>query len=359
MKTIRIAGLGIFILSVLIFISTLFLGSFSLSENAIQKTFKGKNPKTIENFVKIAQQEGILNAEISNPMSFIEEKISPLIEKYNAKTTADIAKEKGLSSQEIDLIIANSTKNNQVNYSKSILENIFKTQPEKITIVDNATNWMYSDSKKYDKIEDFKMDFILKIEDINKTNASELLIYDNKYIQYDIAKASSAMDAMIMDFEQKKMFTFLTNEGKKTLMAIGLKTDATEKYVEEENQKIKITKTSQTKTIADYKCDGYLLENGKDKENMLMWISQNNVGEMAKLARKMSTGFSSMNGKSNAINYMAYNAHPEFVKIAEQGRMVLGFSVKGENGEETEMEFEDIKPNDKFLFATSAYKSMF
>lgn len=175
----------------------------------------------------------------------------------------------------------------------------------------------------------------------------------------DMAKASSDMDAMIMDFEQKKMFTFLTNEGKKTLMAIGLKTDATEKYVEEENQKIKITKTSQTKTIAGYKCDGYLLENGKDKENMLMWISQNNVGEMAKLARKMSTGFSSMNGKSNSKNYMAYNAHPEFVKIAEQGRMVLGFSVKGENGEETEMEFEDIKPNDKFLFATSAYKSMF
>ncbi len=175
----------------------------------------------------------------------------------------------------------------------------------------------------------------------------------------DMAKASSAIEAMVMDFGQKKMFTFMNNEGKKTLMAIGFKEDEMEKYVEKENQNIKITKTAQTKTIAGYRCDGYLLENGKEKENMLMWISQNRVGEMAKMARNMSKGVSSMNGKSNSKNYMAYNAHPELTKIAEQGRMVLGFSAKGEKGEETEMEFEDIKPNDKFVFATSEYKSMF
>jgi len=64
----------------------------------------------------------------------------------------------------------------------------------------------------------------------------------------DMAKASSAMDAMVMDFEQKKMFTFMNNEGKKTLMAIGFKADEMEKYVEKENQNIKITKTAQTKT---------------------------------------------------------------------------------------------------------------
>ena len=74
MKTIRIAGLGIFVLSVLIFISTLFLGSYSLSEKAIEKTFKGKNPEIIKNFSKIAQEEGILNTEFSSPYTFIENK---------------------------------------------------------------------------------------------------------------------------------------------------------------------------------------------------------------------------------------------------------------------------------------------
>ena len=175
----------------------------------------------------------------------------------------------------------------------------------------------------------------------------------------DMAKASSAMDAIVMDFDQKKMFTLMNNDGKKSLMAIGFKGDALEKYVEEENEKIKVTKTGQTKTIVGYKCDGYLIESGKEKDNVLMWVSQNKVGEMAKLAKKMSAGSSPFGGKSSSKNYMAYNAHPELVKIAEQGRMVLGYSIKGEKGEETEMEFEEIKPSDKFTLSTSEYKSMF
>ena len=56
---------------------------------------------------------------------------------------------------------------------------------------------------------------------------------------------------------------------------------------------------------------------------------------------------------------MAYNAHPELVKIAEQGRMVLGYTVKSDKGDTTEMEFEEIKPNDKSSFGTGDYKSMF
>ena len=132
MKKIRIAGLGIFITSVLIFIATLFLGGFNLSDSAIEKTLNGKNPKIIQDFKAIAQQENVLNADIGNPFEFIDNKIVPLIEKYNAKTTAEIAAKKGLSSNEIALILADATKGNTVNYSKSILENIFKTQPEKI-----------------------------------------------------------------------------------------------------------------------------------------------------------------------------------------------------------------------------------
>ena len=206
MKTIRIAGLGFFVLSVLIFISALFLGSYSLSEKAIEKTFKGKNPEIIKNFAEIAKEEGVLNSEFSNPYTFIENKIAPLIVKYNEKTTADIASKIGLSEKEIETIISESTKNNSVNYNKLLLETIFKTQPEKIAIVDQATNWMYSPAKKYDKTEDFKNDFKNKIGDINKTNASEFLIFDNKYVRYDISKSSSIG---IID-DNKWLFLLLT-----------------------------------------------------------------------------------------------------------------------------------------------------
>jgi ferredoxin-type protein NapH len=205
MKLIRILGLGIFITAILVFIATLFIGNFQLSDAAIQKAFAGKETTVIQNFSKLAQENGVLNSVSNNPVSFINS-ISSLIEKYNEKTTNDIALKKGLTAIEIESILKDATANNQVNYSKAILEAIFKTQPEKTAIVDNATNWMYTASKKYDKIDDFKNDFNNKIGDINKANASEFIVYDNKYIRYDITKASS----IGMVANNKGLFLFLT-----------------------------------------------------------------------------------------------------------------------------------------------------
>jgi ferredoxin-type protein NapH len=205
MKLIRILGLGIFITAILVFIATLFIGNFQLSDAAIQKAFAGKETTVIQNFSKLAQENGVLNSVSNNPVSFINS-ISSLIEKYNEKTTNDIALKKGLTAIEIESILKDATANNQVNYSKAILEAIFKTQPEKTAIVDEATNWMYTASKKYDKIDDFKNDFNNKIGDINKANASEFIVYDNKYIRYDITKASS----IGMVANNKGLFLFLT-----------------------------------------------------------------------------------------------------------------------------------------------------
>jgi ferredoxin-type protein NapH len=205
MKLIRILGLGIFITAILVFIATLFIGNFQLSDAAIQKAFAGKETTVIQNFSKLAQENGVLNSVSNNPVSFINS-ISSLIEKYNEKTTNDIALKKGLTAIEIESILKDATANNQVNYSKAILEAIFKTQPEKTAIVDNATNWMYTASKKYDKIDDFKNDFNNKIGDINKNNAQQFLLYDNKYVRYDITKASSI--GVVAD--NKGLFLFLT-----------------------------------------------------------------------------------------------------------------------------------------------------
>ena len=205
MKFFRFFGLFIFVCSVILFIGTLFIGNFQLSENAVKKVMVGKETVMAENFSKIASENRILNKVYSNPISFINS-ISLIIEKYNQKTIDQVAQQKGLTNTEISSVLQLSTNNNQVNYSKSILENIFKTQPEKIKLVDEATSWMYSSSKKYDKTEDFKTDFNTKIADINKANAQHLLLYDSKYFRYDIAKAASV--GVVSD--HKVLFLFLT-----------------------------------------------------------------------------------------------------------------------------------------------------
>jgi Domain of unknown function (DUF4412) len=173
----------------------------------------------------------------------------------------------------------------------------------------------------------------------------------------DMAKASQVMDAVVMDFQQNKIFSFSNNDGQKMVMGIGIREDAMEQYVEKENEKIKVTKTSETKTIAGYLCNGYTVENEKDK--ITMWVSQNSVGNFAKMSQKMSQS-SSFGGKNaSSKNYMAYNAHPEFVKMANEGRVILGYSAQGNKGEQIDMEVEEVNPNDANTFSTEGYKSMF
>lgn len=166
------------------------------------------------------------------------------------------------------------------------------------------------------------------------------------------------MEMFVMDFEQNKFFTFTNNEGTKNVMAIGYKPDKLEQYATENEEQIKITKTSETKTIAGYKCDGYRIEDQESKDQVLMWISQSRVGDFAKMGQKMG-GNAGMTGKGASKNYMAYTAHPELAKIMAQGRAVLGYSIRSEKGDQTDMEVEEIKVSDKFTFDTAAYKSMF
>lgn len=174
----------------------------------------------------------------------------------------------------------------------------------------------------------------------------------------DMQKSQATIEMFLMDFEQNKFFTFTNNEGTKNVMAIGYKPDKLEQYATENDEKIKITKTTETKTIAGYKCEGYRIEDQESKDQVLMWISQNKVGDFAKMGQKMG-GNAGMTGKGNSKNYMAYTAHPELAKIMAQGRAVLGYSIRSEKGDQTDMEVEEIKVNDKFTFDTAPYKSMF
>jgi hypothetical protein len=175
----------------------------------------------------------------------------------------------------------------------------------------------------------------------------------------DLEKSQSTMDMFLMDFEQNKFFTFTNNDGTKNVMAIGFKPDKFEQYVTQEEDQIKITKTGETKTIVGYKCDGYKIEDKESKDQVLMWISQNRVGDFAKMGQKMGMNSGGMMGKSASKNYMSYSQHSELNKIISQGRAVLGYSIRSEKGDQTDMEVEEIKANDVLKFDTSTYKSLF
>ena len=205
LKTLRFIGLVVFVASVFIFIATLCIGSYSLTENVIKEKFSVKPERVIATFTNVAKEREILNKEIENPFSFNNE-ITALLETYNTKITSDIETEKGLSKAEINQIFSKSIIDNKVNYSKTVLESVFQNNSDKVRLVDEATNWMYSSAKEYEKVTDFKNDFNNKIADINRNNAQEFLLDDNKYTKFDIAKSSITGSLK----ENKILYLFLT-----------------------------------------------------------------------------------------------------------------------------------------------------
>ncbi len=180
----------------------------------------------------------------------------------------------------------------------------------------------------------------------------------NKFLSSDdpdMAKATASMEGIIFDFGQKKVFTFMNDKGNKSMMAIGFGGEALKEHAAKENAKMEITKTSETRTIAGHVCEGYRLKN--EGEEMMLWISRDRIPQMASVASKMGYG-SSYGNKNPSKNYMTYGANPELVKIAGEGRMVMGYSARSAKGEESTMELEEINANDKNTFETSGYKSM-
>lgn len=175
----------------------------------------------------------------------------------------------------------------------------------------------------------------------------------------DVKKGMNSMDFMILDIGNAKMFNFMNNDGNKMVMGIGMRPDKLTEMVEKENDKISVTKTSETKNILGYECEGYSIKSDKDKSDVIMWVSKKKVEPLANLGEQMGKAFAGGSFGGKQTNYYAYNAHPELAKIAKEGRGILGYTSKTPKGEVVEMELTDVKPNDSYSFKASDYKSMF
>ncbi|QHI37048.1 Putative electron transport protein YccM [Kordia antarctica] len=203
MKFIRIAGLYIFIGSVLLFIATLFMGNYTLSQTSIEKTFDGKDAKVTETFIAVAKENGVLDKTYNDQFSFIND-VKGLFDKHNEKITQAVAEEKGITSTQTKKIINDATQGGSVSYTKDVLEkNLAEAE---VTSLDKATNWMYSPKKTYDSAEAFQKDLKTKISEINKNKAKDFLLYDNKYARFNITERAAT--GIIAD--NKALFLFLT-----------------------------------------------------------------------------------------------------------------------------------------------------
>lgn len=192
---------------------------------------------------------------------------------------------------------------------------------------------------------------------------NEHALFANKIINSsnpDMKKAMEMMELTIFDIPNAKAYNFMNTNGRKMVMAMNFNDNQLTDKLEEENSKIEVTKTNETKVIMGQKCDGYKLKYDKEKLDMIMWVSQNPVPELSNLGKEFVTAMGNITkaNKSNKTNYMSYNLHPELLKLAKEGKATLGFTSINNKGEKTEMEVIESNANAPFTFKASDYQSM-
>jgi hypothetical protein len=137
----------------------------------------------------------------------------------------------------------------------------------------------------------FSASYVMKIHSSSKdVNSDMRLKYyftkDGNYIGTKILGGSdpnmksstNAMEAIIKDFDNNSLYTFMNTDGKKSMMALGLNslgTNMTNETINTNVENSSFTKTSDTKNIAGYTCDGFILKKGDDESKI--WISRSRV----------------------------------------------------------------------------------
>ncbi|MCR9063725.1 MAG: DUF4412 domain-containing protein [Cytophagales bacterium] len=181
--------------------------------------------------------------------------------------------------------------------------------------------------------------------------------FGSKIMQSSDPKMNSAVNSqfMVYDLSKNAMYTFMEMNGQKNMMSIAMKNveDMASEKVDEKIENTSYTKTGQTKTIAGYPCDGYLMK--QDGEEYLVWISKSNVPVVASYYKNLNKAMSGNNPGSIKFNY---GANPEMMKMVEQGRAFMGMTHTEKNGEKMEMEVVEINASDNYSFNTAGYSNM-
>lgn len=162
------------------------------------------------------------------------------------------------------------------------------------------------------------------------------------------------MDAMIFDFEKESVYNFMNTNGQKVVMGMSYANAKNmEDYANDKMAESVYTKTGQTKSILGYKCDGYLMTQGKDET--LLWISQ---GRVPVISEQYKSFMKANTGQAKGMPKFNYQANEQIMKMVSNGQAILGTESK-DGKETTSMEIAEIKANDSFKFSTEGYSDMF
>ena len=173
MKILKQTGLSIVLISLGIFIASLFLNSYKLDEVAVSNS--GMNLEQQEIFQK--NTSGLFTSDFSK-LSFIQEIKSAL-----SKTNEEIVSTYQIRTNEIEKLIELSSVNGKVTYSSAFSPQVFSDKSNisltKTKAITEYTSWM--DGKEYSSKEDLANELNNSIQGYNNS-----IVYQKGFDEYTL-----------------------------------------------------------------------------------------------------------------------------------------------------------------------------
>ncbi len=206
MKYIQKAGLYLFIIGIVIFTINIFLGSYSFDEAKVKAHFDkteeiDKGDTIAEGFLNAVTEYASQNAiSTSNLISF-NAVLPKIIELHNSTISKELVETSGITDEEVEALLIAVQSSGSVVYNNEVLNKVFKNSKSKTKLLSDNTGWMFTESKTYESIENFKNDLTSKTSEINskvgqeyhiKTGGGDLLNL-NKALINSGAKSNSIL----------------------------------------------------------------------------------------------------------------------------------------------------------------------
>lgn len=194
MKLLKNIGLLIFLLGLIIFSVTPFIGSYSVTEEKVQAYFDttpsviDKGDTLASSFFEAAQQNKALQKFQPIDVFHFNQLLPEVIELQHDIVQQPFLQKDGITVQEKEALYARVQQNVQIEYNRAILDEVLQNET-KAQKMEEFTSWMFTDQRSYENLEAFKNDLEPKIEEINGMAGEMYFISADSWQILDLNKA--------------------------------------------------------------------------------------------------------------------------------------------------------------------------
>lgn len=185
MRNVRSICFFVFLAGILLFTANIFLGSYKITPDLVRSHFDS-TPETIDagdtianTFIEASTVYGVENSSPYSDVISFNAALPKIIAIHNDLVRDLVYDDAAISESDLSSIYSVAIENDMVNYSEEKIRNGLGAQEAKIKMLVDNTSWMYSDSKSYASVDEFKGLLNDKVAELNQSIGGTYRLYDD------------------------------------------------------------------------------------------------------------------------------------------------------------------------------------